>query len=378
MAEVQSIRLSIPEYQELGLPKDGIAVNQPSLKPKNWHWWLLVALNIAFLLIGQSAAVLLGRFYYDQGGNSKWMATLVQTAAFPILLLPLFLFPSSQNPSTTSTDSAQPSIVTVVVVYLFLGILIAGDNMLYSVGLLYLSASTYALICASQLAFNAVFSFFINSQKFTALILNCIVLLTLSASLIAVRSDSAEPEGVSKGKYVLGFLCTLGASAAYSLILSLMQLSFQKVLKKQTFSIVLQMQIFTSLVATCACIVGLFASGEWKGLKEEMDQFGKGKVSYVMTLVWTAVSWQICSVGVVGLIFVASSLFSNVISTLALPLVPVAAVILLHDKMDGVKVVAMLLAIWGFASYLYQHYIDDSKLKAKQTNINEVTNGSMS
>nr|DAD18205.1 TPA_asm: hypothetical protein HUJ06_019668 [Nelumbo nucifera] len=306
------------------------------------------------------------------------MATLVQTAAFPILLLPLFLFPSSQNPSTTSTDSAQPSIVTVVVVYLFLGILIAGDNMLYSVGLLYLSASTYALICASQLAFNAVFSFFINSQKFTALILNCIVLLTLSASLIAVRSDSAEPEGVSKGKYVLGFLCTLGASAAYSLILSLMQLSFQKVLKKQTFSIVLQMQIFTSLVATCACIVGLFASGEWKGLKEEMDQFGKGKVSYVMTLVWTAVSWQICSVGVVGLIFVASSLFSNVISTLALPLVPVAAVILLHDKMDGVKVVAMLLAIWGFASYLYQHYIDDSKLKAKQTNINEVTNGSMS
>ncbi|XP_010274633.1 PREDICTED: probable purine permease 11 [Nelumbo nucifera] len=306
------------------------------------------------------------------------MATLVQTAAFPILLLPVFLFSSSQNPSTTSTNSAQPSIVTVVVVYLFLGILIVGDNMLYSVGLLYLSASTYSLICASQLAFNAVFSFFINSQKFTALIFNSVVLLTLSASLIAFGSDSSEPEGVSKGKYVLGFLCTLGASASYSLILSLMQLSFKKVLKKETFSIVLQMQIFTSLVATFACIVGLFASGEWKGLKEEMDQFGKGKVSYVMTLVWTAVSWQICSVGVVGLIFVVSSLFSNVISTLALPLVPVAAVIVFHDKMDGVKVVAMLLAIWGFASYLYQHYIDDSKLKPKQTNINEITDESMS
>ncbi|KAJ4950220.1 hypothetical protein NE237_027052 [Protea cynaroides] len=367
--------MSGQEVQEPHLVTDGRAIGQ-SLE-KLWQWWSIVALNILFLVVGQTAAVLLGRFYYDQGGNSKWMATLVQTAAFPILYIPLF-FLSSQESSTTNKTalSTQRSVTILTFVYFSLGVLLAGDNMMYSIGLLYLSASTYSLVCASQLAFNAVFAFFINSQKFTALILNSVVILTLSSALIGVHSDSTEPAGVSKGKYILGFLCTLGASAIYSLLLSLMQLSFQKVLKSEVFSVVLKMQIYTSLVATCACIVGLFASGEWRGLKGEMDGFGKGKLSYVMTLVWTAVAWQVSSVGVVGLIFIASSLFSNVISTLALALGPLAAVIFFHDKMDGVKVVSMLMAFCGFGSYLYQQYLDESKLKATLNSVNEAPNES--
>ncbi|XP_059651688.1 probable purine permease 11 [Cornus florida] len=343
------------------------------IKLKRWQWWLLVALNIFFLLAGQCAAVLLGRFYYAQGGNSKWMATLVQTAAFPILLIPFFLLPSSKKPSSASPP---PSIAIIYSIYFVLGILIAGDNMLYSIGLLYLSASTYSLICATQLAFNAVFSFFINSQKFTALILNSVVILSLSASLLAVNDDSSGPSGVSKSKYVIGFLSTLGASALYSLLLSLMQLSFQKVLKKETFSVVLEMQIYTSFVATCASTVGLFASGEWNTLHSEMDAFGKGRVSYVLTLAFTAVAWQVCSVGVVGLIFVVSSLFSNVISTFSLALTPIAAVIVFHDKMNGVKIICMLLAVWGFATYIYQNYLDDLKVKKAQTDLNGTRNDS--
>ena len=63
------------------------------------QWWFLVALNIFFLIVGQAAAVLLRRFNYDQGGNSKWLATLAQTtAAFPILLIPFFLNPSFKEP----------------------------------------------------------------------------------------------------------------------------------------------------------------------------------------------------------------------------------------------------------------------------------------
>jgi len=354
--------------------RDGQLTNQLPLRNlKWWHWWFLVAINIFFLVVGQSAAVLLGRFYYDQGGNSNWMATLVQTAAFPILFVPLFLIPSSQEPSTSSTPT---SIKVLAMIYFSLGVLIAGDNMLYSVGLLYLSASTYSLTCASQLAFNAVFSYFINSQKFTMLILNSVLVLSLSAALIAVNDDSEGPSGVSKSKYIVGFVVSLAASALYSLLLSLMQLSFQKVLKRETFSVVLEMQIYTSLVATCVSIVGLFASGQWKSLHGEMEGFGTGRVSYVMTLVWTAVAWQICSVGVVGLIFVVSSLFSNVISTLSLAVTPIASVIIFHDKMNGVKVIAMLLAIWGFVSYIYQNYIDDSKARRAQNDVSESQNNS--
>ncbi|KAG6479382.1 hypothetical protein ZIOFF_062845 [Zingiber officinale] len=328
---------------------------------KSWQWWFLVALNIFFLLAGQTVATLLGRFYYDQGGNSKWMATLVQTACFPILFIPLLLLPSKQPPP--AIVATTPLYIKIAFIYLALGGLIAADNLMYSYGLLYVPVSTYSLICATQLAFNAIFSYYLNNQKFTASILNSVVLLTLSAALLGVNEDSESSEEVLKGKYTLGFILTLGASATYSLILSLMQLSFQKVIRKETFTVVLEMQIYTALVASCVAVAGLFASGEWKSLKGEMEGFKKGKLAYVMTLVWIGLSWQLASVGVVGLIFVVSSLFSNVISTLALPTVPIFAVIFFDDKMNGIKIVAMLLAIWGFVSYLYQECLDDYRAK---------------
>lgn len=265
---------------------------------------------------------------------------------------------------------------TLVLLYLAFGLILTGDNLMYSYGLLYLPLSTYSLLCATQLGFNALFSFFLNSQKFTALIFNSIVLLTISASLLAINADSdGDSTGLSRGKHVIGFLCTIGASATFSLYLSLVQLSFEKVIKRETFSAVLDMQFYPSFIATCACVVGLFASGEWKSLDTEMKEYDKGRVSYIMTLLWTGVTWQIASIGMLGLIFEVSSLFSNVIGTLALPIVPILAVMFFHDKINGVKFVALLLAVWGFLSYVYQHYLDDKKAKADKSNEPEVSNG---
>nr|CAD1844997.1 unnamed protein product [Ananas comosus var. bracteatus] len=246
---------------------------------------------------------------------------------------------------------------------------------MYSYGLLYLPVSTYSLICATQLAFNAIFSYFLNSQKFTILIFNSVVLLTFSAALLGVGSDSSGSPGE---KYAVGFVVTLGASGTFSLILSLMQLSFEKVIKMETYLVVLEVQMCTNVVAAVVSVVGLFSSGEWRTLGQEMDNYQKGKVSYLMTLIWTAIGWQVSSVGMLGLIFAVSSLFSNVVSTVALPLVPIFAVIFFHDKMDGVKVVAMLIAVWGFLSYIYQHYLDDLRAKklAKKSS-GRATNGSV-
>ena len=107
----------------------------------------------------------------------------------------------------------------------------------------------------------------------------------------------------------------------------------------------------------------------------EMEEYSEGKVSYLMTLVWTAATWQISSVGMLGLVFEVSSLFSNVISTVALPVVPILGVVFFRDRMDGVKAMALILAVWGSVSYVYQHYLDDSKKNGKTSEGDEASHG---
>jgi drug/metabolite transporter (DMT)-like permease len=320
-----------------------------------------VTLYTFFVISGQTVATILGRVYYDNGGNSKWLATVVQLVGFPVLL-PYYIL-SFKTHATTDRDGKRTSPRNRVLVYVVLGLLVGADCYLYSIGLLYLPVSTYSLICASQLAFNAFFSYFLNSQKLTPIILNSLFLLTISSTLLAFNNEETDSTKVTKGEYVKGFICTVAASAGYGLVLSLQQLAFLKVLKKQNFSEVMDMIIYVSLVASCVSVVGLFASSEWKTLSSEMDNYKHGKVSYIMNLVWTAVTWQVFSIGGTGLIFELSSLFSNAISVLGLPVVPILAVIIFHDKMNGLKVISMILAIWGFTSYVYQQYLDDKNLK---------------
>ncbi|XP_076960549.1 putative purine permease 10 isoform X1 [Bidens hawaiensis] len=332
-----------------------------------YKWWVKIALFTFFVLSGSSVATMLGRVYFNRGGNSKWMATLVQTIGFP-LMFPLILFylpsktPSKQQDIITKNN---PSWVTLFMLYMFLGVFLAIDCMLYTVGLNFLPVSTFSLICASQLAFNAFFSYLLNGQKLTPFITNSLVLLSFSSTLLVFQGDSEQTAKISKRKYIIGFVCTVAASAGYGLMLSTTQLAFQKILKSQSYKVVFDMIVYQNMIASVAIVVGLFASGEWKDIKGEMEGYESGKVSYIMNLVWTAVSWQVFTIGCTGLIFDVSALFSNVISTLGIPIVPVLALVFFHEKMNGVKVIAMLLAIWGFASYIYQHYLDDLKEKAE-------------
>ncbi|KAL9281915.1 putative purine permease, plant [Arabidopsis thaliana] len=311
------------------------------MKLNRSHWWILVFISIFFLISAQAISVLLGRFYYNEGGNSKWISTLVQTGGFPILYLPLSLLPASQSSSSSSSSSS--SFKTLVWIYLSLGFAIGLDNFLYSVGLLYLSASTYSILCASQLAFNGVFSYYINSQKITCLIFFSVLFLSISAVLVSLDDDSNSPSGDSKWSYLIGFL-----SRRFSRV---------------RLSMVLEMQIYTSLVASCVAVIGLFASGEWMLLSVEMEEFQEGQVIYVLTLVGAAVSCQLGCVGAVALIFLVSSLFSNLISTLSLIVTPLAAIAVFHDKLTEVKMVAMPIAFTGFTFYIYQNYLDDLKVQ---------------
>ncbi|KAF3449390.1 hypothetical protein FNV43_RR10118 [Rhamnella rubrinervis] len=339
----------------------------PNLQlPRSYKSWLRMVTYVFFLVAGQSTATLVGRLYFDQGGQSKWIGSLVQIAGFPILLPIYFAISWSSKSPTSQYNSPKrhsTSLVLLAMVYVILGVLISASCFLSSYGYSYLPVSTFSIICASQLGFTAFFSFFLNSQKFTPFIINSLVLLIISSVLLAFQPNSTHLTGVSKGKYAIGFVCTLCGSAVTGLTLSLSQFFFRKVIRNETFKAVLDMITFESIVATCVTLIGLFASGEWKGLSREMEGFGLGKVSYMMTLLWAAIAWQLYAIGSVGLIFEVTSLFCNVISALVLPIVQVLAVIIFHDNMDGTKVMAVILAFWGSSSYIYQHYLDDHKVQ---------------
>ncbi|KAL7616160.1 hypothetical protein Lser_V15G03444 [Lactuca serriola] len=333
--------------------------------------WIQIAILVMFLLFGESTATMLGRLYFTKGGKSKWMAAFVQTAGFPLMFPFIFLFSPSKTPQGHHHQLAgKPSWTTLAILYTTLGISLAVDCMLYTFGLNFLPVSTYSLISASQLAFNAFFSYLFNGQKFTPFIANSLVLLSFSSTLLVFQSDSEETRRISKSKYIIGFVCTVAASTGYGLMMSMTQLAFQKILKSTSHKAVFDMIMYQNMIACVGILVGLFASGEWKVIKQEMRGFESGSVSYIMILLGTAVSWQVFSAGCVGLIFEVSSLFANIISTLGIPIVPVLGVIFFDEKLNGVKVISMLLAIWGFVSYIYQHYLDDSKEKAKERRIN--------
>uniref|UniRef100_A0A0D3FZH7 Probable purine permease n=1 Tax=Oryza barthii TaxID=65489 RepID=A0A0D3FZH7_9ORYZ len=356
MAHAQEIQLQIRE-QESDHGEDGSAPKAAAVRggsPRGGvRWWLSVAADMFMVLCGQTVATLLGRLYYNSGGNSKWMATLTQSAGSPLLAILLLFTPAP------AADEPRPAAAKMAPIYVGLGIIIGFDNLMYSYALQYLPVSTFSLVAATQLGFNSVTSRLINAQRFTVLIANSVVVLTFSAALLGIGASSDETaSSVPRGKYPAGFALTLAASAVFALILSLFEATFEKVVRTRTLRWVLCAQLWTNVVASTVSAVGLLASGDWRTIPAEMAAFKDGRARYVATLVGTAVSWQVMAVGSLRLIVRVSSLFANVTGTLSLPLVPVFAVALFGDRMTGIKAVSMLMAVWGFLSYAYQQYID--------------------
>ncbi|CAI0419827.1 unnamed protein product [Linum tenue] len=99
--------------------------------------------------------------------------------------------------------------------------------------------------------------------------------------------------------------------------MSLSEYTFKRVLNMQTIGIVINLVVLAGAVSTAMGLVGLFASGEWKRLTREMEEFESEKAAYVMTVVWAAGAAQGLSIGMMGLVFDVSFVFSNAVSVVA-------------------------------------------------------------
>eukprot|EP00253_Pinus_taeda_P006742 PITA_06742 len=131
--------------------------------------------------------------------------------------------------------------------------------------------------------------------------------------MLAFHASGDRPAGVTNRQCVLGFVLTLCASVLYGFIIPLIELAYRKTKRQITYTLVMEMQLFF--------------------------------------------------IGVFGVTSMASSLLSAVLVAFTLPVTEVLAVVFFREKFSAEKGMALVLALWGFASYIYGEYYCDSKMR---------------
>nr|XP_043636031.1 purine permease 1-like [Erigeron canadensis] len=320
----------------------------------------LLILNCILLSIGNCGGPLIMRLYFIHGGNRVWLSSCLETAGWPfivIVLIILYFHRCATNKNTPNKTTKfiymRPRLFFAVA---FIGLITGLDDYLYAYGVARLPISTSALIIAAQLGFTAVFAYLLVKQKFTPYSINAVVLLTVGAGVLALHTSSDRPKGESKKEYLLGFVMTVGAALLYGFILPLIELTYNKAKQEVTYTLVLEIQMVMCLFATIFCTVGMVFNNDFQVIPREATEFGLGKTKYYVILWASALIWQCFFLGAIGVIFCASSLLSGIIIAVLLPVTEVLAVVFYKEKFQAEKGVALVLSLWGFASYFYGEY----------------------
>jgi drug/metabolite transporter (DMT)-like permease len=316
-------------------------------KKKPISHWVLLFLSSAAMLVAFPASSLLSRVYYSNGGTSKWIISWVAVAGWP--LTALILFPTYFYCKTFPT----PLNLKLTLSYVVLGFLSAADNLMYAYAYAYLPASTAALLASSSLVFSALFGYLLVKNKLNASMINAIVIITAAMTIIALDSDSDTYGDITNSQYIIGFIWDILGSALHGLIFALSELLFVKLLGRRSFHVVLEQQLMVSLFAFVFTTIGVVVSKDFQGMKSEAKSFEGGTTSYILVLVWGAITFQLGVLGATAVLFLSSTVLAGVLNAIRVPVTSVAAVILLHDPMSGFKILSLVVTFWGFGSYIY-------------------------
>ncbi|XP_020870930.1 putative purine permease 20 isoform X1 [Arabidopsis lyrata subsp. lyrata] len=350
-----------------------------NLKTRNW--WICIFVCSGLVVTGRVLSTLLLNFYFIQTGRDTcddpkqfkgtWLQSFVQNAAFPSIAF-IFLLWRSSFSTHRETQSSSSFFGKLFILYLSLGFLSAAYSQLYAIGRTH--CVFFFWIFTTQLIFTSIFTAIINKHKFNRWIILSIVLSGVATGITS--SDDAYYPCESEGwKMSYGAWCAFFGTVAFSLSLCIMQLGFQKVIPntESRVSTVMLMQTNASMIATLICLVGLFISSEYKDIKEDFETFKKGKPLYVLSLIGLSLAWHVMSLGLVGLVCLASSIFSNVVNFSATPLANIFVVLafrFMDDDIEWFKGGALLAGILGFASYVYSLYKATTKQEiASQTEL---------
>jgi drug/metabolite transporter (DMT)-like permease len=321
----------------------------------------LVILSACLVLMGAGGPLLL-RVYFVHGGERLFLSAMLQISGWPLLLPPICVSLYRSRSRSRSHGVASlllpPRLAGAAAV---LGAFYAISCFLYALGSQALPLSTSSLLLATQLAFTAVFAFLFVGLRFTPFSANAVVLLTIGPAVLGVGPGSGKPAGEASRTYWTGFCEAIAAAALAGLVLPLVEVATARYGRRTgpaarvppPYATVMQMQAVMGAAGTLVCLLGMAIKSDFQAIPSEAATFGLGKTNYYLVLIWDAVSWQLLNLGIVGLITCASSLLAGIMIAVLLPLSEVLAVIFLHEKFDGPKGIALVLSLWGFASYLY-------------------------
>ncbi|XP_074555966.1 purine permease 3-like isoform X1 [Curcuma longa] len=325
----------------------------------------LILLNVILMALGNTGGPLLVRLYFRCGGKRRWLSSWLGTAGWPVILLTLFC---SYLRCRLSGRHTKLFFITprLVLSCAAVGLLTGMDDFLYVYGLSFLPVSTSALLVSTQLAFTALFSFLLVKQRFTAYSINAVGLLTVGAAILGLHVRSDRQENETRREYYVGFALTLAAAALYGLILPLMELMYAKAKQAITYTLVLEMQLAIGIFASSFCMGGMLLNKDFQAIPEEAKEFGLGKVRYYLVLVCSAVFWQFFFLGTVGVIFCVNTLLAGVLIAVFIPVTELLGVVFLRERFSSEKGMALVLALWGLASYSYGEYRRSEKEKEEK------------
>ncbi|GER48360.1 purine permease [Striga asiatica] len=301
------------------------------------------------------------RLYFRHGGKRVWFSSWLETAGWPVLLVPLAVsYARRRGTAGSGIVLMRPRVFAAAAA---IGALTGLDDYLYAAGVSRLPISTAALVAASHLAFTATSAFLMVGQRFTAYSVNAVVLLSVGAAVLGLHTGGDRLAGESGKRYVLGFFMALAAAAMYGLILPLIELTYKKARQAVTFTLALEIQVVMCFSATAFCTVGMIVNGDFQAIPREAKAFEVGETIYYVVVVVSAIIWQCFFLGIIGVIFYSSSLLSGVIITVLLPVTEILAVIFYREKFQAEKGLSLFLSLWGFVSYFYGEVRNSSKQK---------------
>ncbi|KAJ9673945.1 hypothetical protein PVL29_023473 [Vitis rotundifolia] len=326
----------------------------------------LLVLNCVLLSIGNCGGLLVMRLYFVRGGERIWFSSWLETAGWPLILVPLvitYMHRRTKQGSHAKLFFMKPPLFVASAV---IGVLTGLDDYLYAYGVAKLPVSTSALIIASQLAFTAAFAFLLVKQMFTSYSVNAIFLLSIGAGVLALHTSSDRPANESNKEYYLGFFMTLAAAALGGFIIPLIELTYKKAKQAITYSLVMEIQMVMCFFATVFCTVGMLVTNDFQAIPREAKEYELGEAKYYLVVVWNGIIWQCFFLGAIGVICSASSLVCAIVIAVLLPVTEILAVIFFQEKFQAEKGVSLALSLWGFVSYFYGE-IKDSKKKKNPT-----------